>query len=392
VALVLLLRAAQHLGFGAHGTHNFLAEVAASAPLRRIYSLAAGGVIAAVGWWALARWGRPLVAVEEAVAPESRRLPFFATSIDAVLQIVTAGLGSPLGREAAPRALAAAVTDTLAVRAGLSSEQTRILVACSAGAGLAAVYGVPLAGTLFTLEVLLTSFALPALMPAVATSGLAALVARFFLGDEAQYRVPTYAVGLSLCVFAILSGPVFGLLAHEFARAATAARAFARRRPHIFFWCLPTFVVIGAFGIPFPQLLGNGQGPAQLGFDGQVGLALAAMLLLLRFAAPIVCLGSGAAGGLLTPAMAAGALLAVLLGAGWNHLWPGSPAGAYAVVGAAAFLSVSARMPLTAIALACELTRVGHDFYVPILLGVASATGTSLIRKRKYSAPPRMIP
>jgi H+/Cl- antiporter ClcA len=382
VALVLLLRAVQHLAFGAHGQDSFLEEVAASSHRRRVYALAACGAVAALGWWALARWAAPLVSIEDAVGPEPRRLPLFATSIDAVLQIVTAGLGSPLGREAAPRALAAAVTDSLAVRAGLSAAQTRILVACSAGAGLAAVYGVPLAGSLFTLEVVLASFALPALVPAIATSGLAALVARICLGDEAQYRVPSSSIGVSLCVFAIVSGPVFALVAHEFARGARYARAYAQRSPRIFVWCLPTFLVIGALAIPFPQLLGNGQSPAQLGFDGQVGLVLATALLLLRFLAPIASLGAGATGGLLTPSMAVGALLAVLLGAGWNHVWPGSPSGAYAVVGAAAFLAVSARMPLTAIALTCELTRVGRDFYVPILLGVASSSAFSLFRKR----------
>ncbi len=382
MALVLLLRAVQQLAFGAHGHHTFLDEVAASSHSRRVYALAACGVVASFGWWALARWAPPLVAVEDAVGPTSRRLPLLASSADALLQIVTAGLGSPLGREAAPRALAAAVTDTLAVRAGLSAEQTRILVACSAGAGLAAVYGVPLAGSLFTLEVLLASFAWPALASAVATSGLAAVVARLCLGDEAQYRVPNFSVGVSLYLFALVSGPVFGLLAYEFARAARYARAYAQRSPRISLWCVPTFLVIGALAIPFPQLLGNGQGPAQLGFDGQVGLWLAVALLALRFLAPIACLGAGAAGGLLTPSMAIGALLAVLLGAGWNHVWPGSPSGAYAVVGAAAFLAVSAHMPLTAIALTIELTRVGHHVYGPIWLGVVSASLSSLIRKR----------
>ena len=70
---------------------------------------------------------------------------------------------------------------------------------------------------------------------------------------------------------------------------------------------------------------------------------------------------------MLTPGMTIGALLATLLGLGWDALWPGTSTGAFAMVGAVAFLSSSMSMPLTAVALIMEFTRMDHDFLVPVM-------------------------
>ena len=72
-------------------------------------------------------------------------------------------------------------------------------------------------------------------------------------------------------------------------------------------------------------------------------------------------------------------MLAVVTGCLWNMLWPGVPIGAFALVGATAFLASSMRMPATAIVLMMEFSRAGHDFLIPMLLAVAGAVGTSYL-------------
>lgn len=66
--------------------------------------------------------------------------------------------GLPLGREVAPREMGALGAGMVARKLRLLEDETRTLIACGAGAGLAAVYNVPLAGALFSLEVMLLSF------------------------------------------------------------------------------------------------------------------------------------------------------------------------------------------------------------------------------------------
>ena len=109
-----------------------------------------------------------------------------------MLSIVIVGLGASLGREAAPKQLGAVVASILAGWTWLSPPERRLLAACGAGAGVAAVYNVPFGGALFALEVLLGTLALPLVLPAMTVSPDRH---RGVLADAAEcphLRVPSY--------------------------------------------------------------------------------------------------------------------------------------------------------------------------------------------------------
>jgi chloride channel protein, CIC family len=377
MALGLLLRLVQHIAYG-HGLPtiftgvSFLQEVTAASDLRRFLALCFCGAVAGIGWWLLYRFGTPLVSIRRAVQKGSR-MPFWATLTHAILQIVTVGLGSPLGREVAPRELGAALATKLCARANLAPERTRIMIACGAGAGLAAVYNVPLGGALFTLEVLLGTFSLSASVAALATCAIATLVAWLGLGKGLQYSVPPIAIGPSVIVWSLLAGPVFGVAAYLFVKATEAGRARAPKDWRLPVLCSLVFPIIGLLAIPFPQLLGNGKGLAQAGFDNEVGLVLAATLLMLRVVVLVASLRAGAEGGLLTPGLSIGALLGIILGSFWNHIWSIQSLAGFAIIGGAAFLASSMKMPLTAIVLTVEFTGIGQQFLVPLSLAVAGS-------------------
>lgn len=391
LALATLLHTLQHLAYGYDlGTifsgESFLDGVSTATPARRVAVLAVCGVVAGAGWWAVYRFGRPLVSIAKAVHGPQARMPLVTTACHALLQIVTVALGSPLGREVAPREIAAALAGALSERAGLTLEETRVMVACGAGAGLAAVYNVPLSGACFVLEGLLATFGWRALVPAVATSVVAALVARTGLGNLPQYAVPHYAATASLMSWAALAGPVFGAAAFAFGKLTASARAKAPRDWRLAVLCILNFAFIGLLAVRFPQLLGNGKGPAQAGFDGTIAAGLAAVLLVLRVLITWTSLRAGAGGGLLTPALCNGALLAIVLGAAWSAFWPGTPLGAFAVTGAAAFLATSMRVPLTAVLLVFEFTEPAQSFLVPVMFAVAGSVAASEAMRRAMAA------
>ncbi|MBR8311866.1 chloride channel protein [Burkholderia dolosa] len=376
--LALLLHAIQHVAYGYSvarvvGTESFLTGVTAAEPLRRLLVLTGCGIVAGGGWWALYRYGRPLVSIRRAVRAADPRMPVASTTIHALLQIVTVALGSPLGREVAPREIGSLLAGQFAHRAGLTPDDCRLMVACGAGAGLAAVYNVPLGGAIFVLEVLLGTFERRALIVAFATSTIAAAVAWIGLGNEHQYTVPPFVLSAPLVVWSIVCGPLFGLAAYGFVRLTTRARADAPKDWRLPVLALVNFAVIGLLAMRFPQLLGNGKGPASLGFDGSLTIGVAATLLVLKVLIEAGSLRAGAEGGLLTPGLANGALLGVVLGALWSAVWPGASLGACALVGATAFLAASMQMPITAVVLLLEFTRVDHDSLVPMLLAVAGS-------------------
>ena len=392
MALGQLLHFIQHLAYG-YDLHSvvshetFLEGANAASPVRRLAALCACATVCGIGWWALYRLGRPLVSIGKAVRDDGPRMPLLSTICHDLLQIITVALGSPLGREVAPRELGAVLATRLSDRAGLDTEKRRIMVACGAGAGLAAVYNAPLGGALFTLEVLLGTFGLSALIPALATSVIAAMVAWIGLGNVTQYSVPHFVASPSLIVWSALSGPLFGFSAYWFVRAAGAVRARAPRDWRLLVWSALVFPAIGLLAILFPQLLGNGKGLAQAGFDSDLGLAFAATLCALKLLVTLGALRAGAAGGLLTPGLALGGLLGCVLGGLWNHAWPSVPFGAFAIVGSSAFLASSMKMPLTAIVLTLELTRVGHDFLFPIALAVAASISMFHLLSRRRLQP-----
>ncbi|MBR8458824.1 chloride channel protein [Burkholderia dolosa] len=376
--LALLLHAIQHVAYGYSvarvvGTESFLTGVTAADPLRRLLVLTGCGIVAGGGWWALYRYGRPLVSIRRAVRAADPRMPVASTTIHALLQIVTVALGSPLGREVAPREIGSLLAGQFAHRAGLTPDDCRLMVACGAGAGLAAVYNVPLGGAIFVLEVLLGTFERRALIVAFATSTIAAAVAWIGLGNEHQYTVPPFVLSAPLVAWSIVCGPLFGLAAYGFVRLTTRARADAPKDWRLPVLALVNFAVIGVLAMRFPQLLGNGKGPASLGFDGSLTIGVAATLLALKVLIEAGSLRAGAEGGLLTPGLANGALLGVVLGGLWSAVWPGASLGACALVGATAFLAASMQMPITAVVLLLEFTRVDHDSLVPMLVAVVGA-------------------
>jgi H+/Cl- antiporter ClcA len=225
---------------------------------------------------------------------------------------------------------------------------------------------------------------------ALATSAIGASIGWLGLGAEAQYVLPKLPLSASLIAFALICGPLFGIAAHGFVRLTGHARQHAARGWQLPVLALLNFTLIGCVAIYLPQILGNGKGPAQLGFDSELGIGLAALLLVVKLLITSSTLRAGAEGGLLTPGLAIGALLAILLGGLWSLAWPGIPLGAFALIGAAAFLASSMSMPITAIVLIAEFTRIDHDFLVPIILAVVGSVCASRLCEKIKSVPPRI--
>jgi chloride channel protein, CIC family len=393
-ALIELLRAVQHLAWDYHAG-DFLDGVKRTSSIRRVLVLLIGGVIAGAGSLLLARL-RP-GEVAEAIWLRGARLPLLASLARAVHSIVIVALGASLGREAAPQQTGAALASALSLRARLPDWQRRLLVACGAGAGMAAVYNVPLGGALFALEVLLGTLALPLVLPALATSLIATATAWIALPSAPTYTLPAYHLHAALVVWAVVLGPIAGLAAIAWVRLVERAQAMRPRDARLRLAApVVVFTALGALAIAYPQLLGNGKPVVQLTLVGGVGAATLAVLLVLKPLVTAACLGSGAPGGLFTPTLAYGVLLGGLLGDAWSQIWPGAPLGSYAIIGGAAVLGASMQGPLAATVLLLELTHQADSLMVASLVAVVEATvlarvlGTPSIYSARISAGARI--
>jgi len=372
VALTKLLEFVQHLTWPG----DTLLDAAAHASVaRHIGVLLLAGALTGVGQVVL----RHLTSgngidITEAISQFAGRLPALRTLGSAVLSILVVGMGASLGREGAPKQVGAVLANAMSDRVRLSDEQRRLLVACGAGAGMAAAYGVPLGGALFALEVLRGVLALRLILPALLASALAAGVSWFWLPNAPTYSIPAFPYSPSVICWSLAAGPLAGLVSIGYVHLVAWADRNKPEGWRRFVAPLIALGVLGAASIAFPQLLGNGKDVAQLAFTGQVAPALLMALLVLRPLATILCIGSGVPGGLFTPSIALGALLGGALGLAWSWIWPGVPTGLFAVLGAAAVLAATTHGPISAVVLVIELTGRDRSFVLPLILIVVTAT------------------
>jgi H+/Cl- antiporter ClcA len=378
--MMLLLYSVQHLAFGYHAGSLEAAVSRASDP-RRLVVLLVAGAFGGVAWYLLRRLTPgERTEIDDVVWGDGERLSFRRSLGTSVISEVVIGMGASLGRENAPKLMGGASASLLASWARLSPAQRKLLMACGGGAGLAAVYNVPLGGALFTAEIMVGVITLPVVLPALACSGIATVTAWLYLPRHATYLgVPSLRFTVPLLVWGLLAGPLIGLAASGYIRLigwvthhTVTGRAAA---------LAPTFAfgILGLIGFAYPQLFGNGKDMASDAFLGTAGLAVLLPLAAIKPLVTALCLGSGASGGLFTPTLSTGAVLGGAAGIAWSLAWPGSPAGAYAVVGAAAMLGAAMQAPLTGLVLMLELTSSGFGIMIPMI--AATVTATMVARK-----------
>lgn len=357
-ALVGLLRLTERLARGHH-----------------VLALLAAALIVVVGLRLLGRLPTGGTEVSEAIWLRSGRLSVPPSLARGVLSIVTVGMGVSLGREAGPQLFGAAGASRVAEWADLPTWQRRLLVAAGTGAGFAAVYNVPLGGTLLALEVMLGTLALPLVLPALLCSVTATAVAWIFLGTGPSYHVGTYALHPSQLGFAVLLGPLLGLVGSGWTRLIRGANMARPRRAGRYVAPFLAFGLLALLSLRYPRLLGNGHGIVQLAIVAHLSLGLLLVLFVLKPLVTAACVASGAPGGLFTPTFAIGVLLAGAAGDVWSHIWPGgAAAGSYALIGGGAFLAAAMQGPLAGAVLVLELTRNFDALMVPTLVAVIEAT------------------
>ena len=124
----------------------------------------------------------------------------------------------------------------------------------------------------------------------------------------------------------------------------------------------------------------------RLHWPGRAFLLL--VLLVLKPAATILCMRSGAPGGMFTPSLTFGAVLGGVLGLLWSHFWPGAQPGIFALLGAGAVLGATTQGPISAVVLMMELTGRDRSFILPLLLvvGIATLVARSVDARSIYDA------
>jgi H+/Cl- antiporter ClcA len=383
LATTTLLRSLEHLTY--HYTFGSLLEgVSGSSPIRRAVGPMIGGALAGLGWWILrSRADIPPLAAAVAHRERIRLLPF---SFDAALQVLVVGSGASLGREVAPRQFAVALGNlATGWLKRISARDREILLACAAGAGLGAVYAVPLGGALFAVRIMLKTWHPRALGAALITSSLAVAVASFATHNQPNLRWPNAHESYLLIGYALALGPLTFALGRAFNRLMAAARRTALTRSWLLIPAIAgAGLLIGLCSHWWPQLPGNGKSILTATIAGGLTLETAAAVLVLKPLLTAVFLRAGARGGMLTPALATGAaagtlfVLIINAAAGTHFHVP-----AISMAGAAGVLAITQRTPFWAAIFVWELARPPLWLLLVFLAGALSAHGVRMLVDRR---------
>lgn len=273
-ALTRLLELVQHAAWHGSGTNILDAAYGASAS-RHVAVLLAAAILTGVGQFVLKHLSSGNgIDTTAAIWFYAGRMPALRTLGSAVLSIFAVAMGASMGREGAPKQAGAVFGNLFADLGRLSDEQRRLIVACGAGAGMGAAYGVPLGGALFALEVMRVKLALRFVLPALLASLIATGVSWVALPKAPTYIISSFPLSASVLVWTVVASPIFAfasILYVRLVRWADKGKPNGRQR-----FIAPVIILglLGLVSIPYPELLGNGKDLSQLLFAGQIGIPL----------------------------------------------------------------------------------------------------------------------
>jgi CIC family chloride channel protein len=347
--------------------------------LRAVLAPAAGGALVGPLVYFLAREakGHGVPEVMLAIAEQAGRIRARVVLVKALASALCIGSGGSAGREGPIVQIGSAFGSAIGQLMRLPPEMLRTGLAAGAAGGVAATFNAPIAGVVFSLEVLLREFSARAFSIVVLASVTATVISRALLGDYPAFFVPPYEL---LSAWELLFYAVLGVL------AALVGRAFIwllYRCEDVFdAWSIPEYLKpiagglgVGLLGLALPQTLGVGYGAVEEALQGRLAPWLLATLLFGKLVTTTLTLGSGGSGGIFSPSLFMGAMLGGAVGNLFGALFPAitAPPGAYALVAMAAVFGGAAHAPITAILILFEMTG-DYRIILPLMTAVVVST------------------
>ena len=310
---------------------------------------------------------------------------------------ITIGFGGSVGAEGPIVYTGAAIGSNLGQAFRLSPRVLMSLVGCGAAAGIAGIFKAPIAGMLFTLEVLMLDLTTVTVMPLLISSISAASVAYIFTGYDLEFffvqsepfimeRLP-YFIGL---------GVMCGLVSLYFTRVMFTMETFFRKRL-ILPWrkTVVGCAILATLVFLFPPLYGEGYGAINSLLNGNPGsivdvsifygdranamfiVLYIGMIILLKAFATSATNGAGGVGGTFAPSLYVGCMTGFFFAYLLNNLGFGLDLSVknFALMGMAGVMSGVMHAPLMGIFLTAEMTG-GYELFLPLLIVSTLSYGT----------------
>ena len=306
-----------------------------------------------------------------------------------VTSALTIGMGGSVGAEAPIVYTGAALGSNLARYMGLSYRNMTILLGCGAAGAVAGIFNAPLAGVLFTLEILLFNISMSSILPLLFSTVSATVVSYLCLGQATQFTCTLAAFSMRNLPFYLILGVFCGFVSLYFMRMTLLMEDTLGKMHNPYLKWAVCSLLLGVLIFFFPPLYGegydalapllNGEGDATLR-----GVGLFTLVLLLKVFSMTFTNAGGGVGGTFGPTLFVGAIAGFIMASLTNLIAPGTvPVANFVLVGMAGLMAGVMQAPMTAIFLIAEISG-GYQLFLPLILTSAVSYGVMRIFE-KYS-------
>ena len=344
--------------------------------LPRLLLPLAGGLIIGLIWQFLKQETREtgVVHVMERLTYHQGKLPLrnaMAQFFGAALCIIS---GQSVGREGPSVHLGASSGSQIGAWLRLPNNSLRTLVACGIAAAISASFNTPLAGVIFSMEVVMMEYSVVSFAPVILSAVIAATLTRLVYGSEQVFSIPTTQLGSLLELpYVIIMGLTLGCIAALFIHLLQQTTTRSKQWP-IWIRCTLGGGLVGLVGIAVPEVMGIGYDTVNQALLGQLALSALLVITAAKILASALGLGLGLPGGLIGPTLVIGALAGGASGIMADTWLPGdiaSPA-FYALIGMCTMMGATLQAPLAALTALLELTANPH-IILPGMLALIAA-------------------
>ena len=314
---------------------------------------------------------------------------------------LTIGFGGSVGAEAPIVYTGAAFGSNIARKARLSYRGMTVLLGCGAAGAIAGIFKAPLAGVLFTLEILLFNISMSSIMPLLIATLTATVVSYFFMGPQSPFSCTLAPFNMGNLPYYLVLGIFCGVVSQYFTRFTLWLEDRIQKdlRSPWLRWAVCA-IGLGVLIFFFPPLFGEGyDSVSQLLNGGELtpgsdpnpfmfllkspwGMPVFLVLvLLLKVVSMTLTNAGGGVGGTFGPTLFEGAILGFIIARSANLLGTSLPEQNFALVGMAGLMAGVMQAPMTAIFLIAEITG-GYELLMPLILCATVSYGVVRIRER----------
>jgi len=333
------------------------------------------GLMALYGSKAIRGHGIP-EAMEQILTNQSKIKPTI-TYLKPISSAISIGSGGPFGAEGPIIATGGALGSTLGQLLKISHNERKILLAAGATAGMAAIFGSPIAAIFLAIELLLFEFSPRSIIPVALACITGAAGHHLLFGQRPVFEISTIiatASNTALLAYSVM-GIIIGLLSIGITKIVYLIEDSFEKLPiHWMWWPALGGIAVGVIGYFEPKTLGVGYSNITDILSGSLTFHLVASLCILKFVSWAIALGSGTSGGTLAPLLTIGGATGAILGSLILYLFPSSGVTIplAALVGMAAMFAGASRAFITSIIFALETT--GQSNALLPLLATCSAS------------------